>query len=279
MTPGSEAEQARRTECSESYVVDGKRLEALRLVSKVSAWPPIVMLHEGLGSVSQWRDFPERVAAATGSEVFVYSRYGYGGSSPLEEPREVSYMQNEAEVVLPKLLEEAAIHGPVLLGHSDGASIALLYAARFPDSATALILEAPHVFVEELTVESIAQAKIAYQTTDLPEKLARHHQDADRTFWGWNDIWLDQRFRSWNIEPCLDFIRCPVLVIQGRDDEFGTIKQIEAIQARIQATRLALLPECRHSPHRDQTEATLRQIATFVNSLRVARNAGTQRYF
>jgi pimeloyl-ACP methyl ester carboxylesterase len=225
------------------------------------------MLHEGLGSVSHWREFPDRVAAATGSEVFVYSRYGHGRSSPLEEPRGVFYMHVEAELVLAGLLEQSRIQRPVLLGHSDGASIAILYAARFPNSVAGLILEAPHVFVEERTVESIAQAKVAYGATDLPRKLARYHEDADRTFWGWNDIWLDPRFRSWNIESCLESITCPVLVIQGADDEYGTVKQIEAIQSRIPATEVALFTDCKHAPHRDQPELTLQRTIGFMNSV------------
>jgi len=251
----------------EYYLIGGKRLEARRISASASSRPPIVMLHEGLGSVSQWRDFPERVAAATGSEAFVYSRYGYGQSSLLEESRDVSYMHHEAEVVLPEILHQARIRRPILLGHSDGASIALLYAAKYPDSPAALILEAPHVFVENLTVESIAEAKVLYQTTDLPKKLARHHQDADRTFLGWNNIWLDPRFRSWNIESCLHAIRCPVLVIQGENDEYGTPQQVEAIQTHMPSATVALLPDCRHSPHRDQPEATLERIVTLVKSI------------
>jgi pimeloyl-ACP methyl ester carboxylesterase len=267
LMPRSEIESGGRLGLWESHVVDGKRLETRRIPARLPSRPPIVMLHEGLGSLSQWKDFPDRVAAETGSEVFVYSRYGHGGSSLLEKPRDVSYMHHEAEVVLPALLEQAAIQRPVLLGHSDGASIAILHAARFPDAPAALILEAPHVFVEDLTVESIAQAKVTYQTTDLPRRLARHHQDSERTFWGWNNIWLDPRFRSWNIESCLESIRCPVLVIQGEDDEYGTVRQIQAIQARIPAAQVALLPQCKHAPHRDQTEATLERMLAFVNSL------------
>ena len=217
--------------------------------------------------MSHWRDFPDRVAAETGSEVFVYSRYGHGRSSVLEEPRVVSYLHHEAEVVLPALLGQAGFPRPVLLGHSDGASIAIIYAARLPDSAAALILEAPHVFVEDLTVDSIALAKTAYETTDLAQRLARHHDDADRTFWGWNKIWLDSRFRSWNIESCLDSICCPVLVIQGEDDEYGTPKQVRAIQARLPAAQAALFAQCKHAPHRDQPDLTLRRIAGFMESL------------
>jgi pimeloyl-ACP methyl ester carboxylesterase len=256
-----------KKELFEWHVVDGKHLEARRIPPRVSSRPPIVMLHEGLGSVSHWRDFPDRVAAETGSEVFVYSRYGHGRSGVLEEPREISYMHYEAEVVLPALLEQAGLRRPVLLGQSDGASIAILYAAKFPDSAAALILEAPHVFVEDLTVEGIARAKAAYETTDLPRKLARYHDDADRTFWGWNKIWLDSRFRLWNIESCLGSIRCPVLVIQGEDDEYGTPEQIRAIQARIPGAQVALFARCQHAPHRDQTELTLGRIAGFMRSL------------
>jgi pimeloyl-ACP methyl ester carboxylesterase len=252
----------------EWYIADGKRLESLRLAGLYPNRPTIVLLHEGLGSVSQWRDFPERIARETGCEVFVYSRYGHGQSDLLEESRDVSYMHHEAQVVLPELLRQASISRPILLGQSDGASIALLYAAKFGEDVAGLILEAPHVFVEDLTIDSIARAKVEYETTDLPRKLARHHKDADRTFWGWNNIWLDPRFRSWNIESYLDSIRCPVLVIQGQDDEYGTVQQLEAIQTRIPSARIALLPQCKHAPHRDQPEATLQSIFTFVNALK-----------
>jgi len=256
-----------KKELSEWHVVDGERLETRRVPARISSRPPIVLLHEGLGSVSHWRDFPDRVAAATGSEVFVYSRHGHGRSTLLEEPRETSYMHHEAEVVLPVLLQHAHIRRPVLLGHSDGASIAIIYTAKFPDAVAGLILEAPHVFVEDLTVDSIDLAKTTYETTDLPQRLARHHDDVDRTFWAWNRIWLDSRFRSWNIEACLDSIRCPVLVIQGEDDEYGTPKQVRAIQARIPAAQVALLAQCKHAPHRDQPDLTLRWIAGFMESL------------
>jgi pimeloyl-ACP methyl ester carboxylesterase len=248
-------------------IVGGKRLETLWLTSAQPGRPTIVMLHEGLGSIGLWKDFPDRVAARTGCGVFVYSRYGHGGSDRLAEKRTVGYMHHEGEIVLPRLLAEAGIERPILLGHSDGGSIALIYAAKYPDSTRGLILEAPHVFVEDLSVKSIAEAKTAYETTDLPRKLSRYHQHAEATFWGWNDIWLDPRFRSWNIESCLDSIRCPVLVIQGEDDEYGTVRQIEAIQARIPSTQILLLPHCRHSPHRDQPEATLDRVAEFVAAL------------
>ena len=222
------------------------------------------MLHEGLGSIAHWRDFPTQVAERTGCGVLVYSRYGYGNSDRLAEKRPVDYMHREGEVVLPALLEQFGIERPVLLGHSDGASIAIVFSGRYPDAARALILEAPHVFVEDVSVKSIAQARTAYETTDLSRKLARYHAHPDDAFRGWNDIWLDPQFRSWNIEAYLDAIRCPVLVIQGANDEYGTIRQVEAIQARVPHTEVLLLQRCGHAPHRDQTEATLDRIARFL---------------
>ncbi|HUA21626.1 MAG TPA: alpha/beta hydrolase [Bryobacteraceae bacterium] len=222
------------------------------------------MLHEGLGSVAHWKDFPLRLAEETGAGVFLYSRYGHGGSDALQEPRPVSYMHHEAQVVLPEILQQAGIERPVLLGHSDGASIAMIYGGTFPDSPAALILEAPHVFVEELTVSSITQAKAIYQETDLPQRLSRYHDHVDSLFWGWNNIWLEPRFRDWNIESFLDSIRCPVLVLQGAQDEYGTSRQIEAIQRRIPASSTIVLENCKHAPHRDRCDATLSAILQFL---------------
>jgi pimeloyl-ACP methyl ester carboxylesterase len=251
--------------------VDGKRLETLR-------YPPsgrettIVMLHEGLGSVSMWKDFPERIAEATGSGVLVYSRYRHGGSERLAEKRGVDFMQHEAEVVLPELLERCEIRAPILLGHSDGGSICILYAATAARKPKALVLEAPHVFVEDLSVSSIAKMRATYQTTDLPKKLARHHDHVDETFWGWNDIWLDPQFRSWNIEEYLDDIACPFFVIQGEDDEYGTLAQVEAIKSRVPGTEALVLQKCGHSPHRDQPEMTLAAITKFVQRVNGSRD-------
>lgn len=247
-------------------VVDGWRLETLWIPGRAGT-PAIVMLHEGLGSIAHWRDFPSLVAERTGCGVLVYSRYGYGNSDRLAEKRPVDYMHREGEVVLPTLLEQLGIAKPVLLGHSDGASIAIIFAGKYPQATRALILEAPHVFVEDVSVESIARAKTAYETTDLPRKLARYHAHPDETFWGWNDVWLDPQFRSWNIEAYLDSIRCPVLVIQGKDDEYGTLRQVEAIQARVPQAEVLLQKDCRHSPHRDQPAATLERIATFMAAI------------
>jgi len=248
----------------EVVTVGGIRLETLRFEPRSSEFPTLVLLHEGLGSVAHWKDFPRRIAAETGLSVFVYSRYGHGESDRLEEKRTVEYMHYEAEVVLPRLLKEVGIERPLLLGHSDGGSIALIYAGKFPDSPRGLILEAPHVFVENLSVESIAKAKIAYQTTDLPSRLGRYHRHVDATFWGWNNIWLDPRFRSWNIESYLDSIVCPILLLQGIDDEYGTIEQVEAIRKRIPSTQVQLLANCGHAPHRDQQELTMNHIAHFT---------------
>ncbi len=223
-----------------------------------------MFLHEGLGSVSLWRDFPARVAERTGCGIFVYSRYGYGASEALAEKREPDYMHREADVVLPALLDAANVERPILLGHSDGASIALLFAATFPGRARALVLEAPHVFVEDVSVTSIAAAKVAFETTDLPRKLARHHDDPEGAFRGWNDIWLDPRFRTWNFENELAKIAEPILLLQGEDDEYGTQAQLRAIEARVNDVTTVLLERCGHSPHRDRTDAVLDAIEAFV---------------
>jgi pimeloyl-ACP methyl ester carboxylesterase len=197
----------------------------------------------------------------------VYSRYGHGDSEILAEKRPVEFMHHEGEVVLPELLDKLSIRRPVLLGHSDGGSIAIVFTGTYPDKVRGLILEAPHVFVEDLTVASIEQAKVAYRTTDLAQRLARYHAHVDETFWGWNDIWLDPQFRAWNIERYLSGIRCPVLCIQGEQDEYGTRAQLEAIKAQVPGVEIVMLENCRHSPHRDQSEATLSRVLAFVASL------------
>jgi len=245
-------------------LVDGKRLETLWIGRDRSERPVIVLLHEGLGSIDMWKDFPQRLAERTKCRVLVYSRYGLGNSDELAEKRPVTFMHHEGEVVLPELLDKLGIVKPIVLGHSDGGSIALIFAGRYPERPQALILEAPHVFVEDLSVASIAQAKVNYQTTNLREKLSRYHAHVDATFWGWNDIWLDPAFRSWNIEEYLPAIRCPVLCIQGEQDEYGTIAQVQAIHAAISSAEIVMLPDCKHSSHRDQPERTLEQISEFV---------------
>lgn len=247
--------------------IAGKRLETLLIEPRGQRLPTIVMLHEGLGSIALWKDFPQRLAERTGCGVLVYSRYGHGNSDRLLEKRPVSFMHHEAQVVLPELLNAFGIERPILLGHSDGGSIALIYAGSFPESPRALILEAPHVFVEDLSVASIALAKVNFQATDFREKLEKYHAHVDETFWGWNDIWLDPAFRSWNIEEYLDSIRCPILCIQGEQDEYGTPAQVQAIRSRVPDTKIVMLADCKHSPHRDQREKTLQVVAAFVKGI------------
>lgn len=249
---------------AERYFVDGHWLEAARIEPREAHLPALVLLHEGLGSVAHWKDFPCLLAEATGAEVFVFSRYGHGGSDELTEPRPVSYMHREAQIVLPEILRQANINRPVLLGQSDGASIAIIYSGTFPDSPAGIILEAPHVFVEDMTIASIAQAREAYNQTDLPQRLARYHAKVHSLFWGWNDVWLDPAFRNWNIESSLDHIRCPVLVLQGVRDEYGSAEQVAAIQRKIPAAEAMILDNCGHAPHRDQCAATLSAICRFM---------------
>ncbi len=253
-----------RSPDSTTLVVGGRRLEVQIIPGRDGAPGTLVFLHEGLGSVSLWRDFPARVVAATGCTAVVYSRYGYGNSDPLEAPFAVDYMHREALESLPALREELGIAAPILVGHSDGASIALIHAGAGA-AVRGLVALAPHVFVEDLSVRSIAQAKTAFETTDLPQRLARHHRDPRRTFYGWNDIWLDPDFRRWNIEAFLPQIDCPVLVIQGEDDEYGTMAQADTIAARVHGPcEVVKLARCGHSPHRDQPKPTLAAVAAFV---------------
>jgi len=231
--------------------------------------PTLVFLHEGLGSVAMWRDFPARVAQATGCRTLVYSRYGYGQSDLLDGQFSVDYMHREAQQTLPELLLALDIHNPVLVGHSDGGSIALIHAGS-GHSTAGIVVMAPHCFVEEISIASIAAARDAALNTDLLRKLARYHRDAATTFWGWNDIWLHADFRSWNIEPYLPSIGCPILAIQGEDDEYGTTAQIDAIAAgalRSPAVDLLKLADCRHSAHKDQPQAVIQAIVEFLDGI------------
>lgn len=247
--------------------VGGARLEVERIdVGRASA-APIVMLHEGLGSVAMWKDFPHRVAHSANRNVLVYSRAGYGRSSPAKLPYGVRYMHDEALVVLPRLLDACAIERPILLGHSDGGSIAVIHAAAAGRPVAGLVLMAPHVVVEDVSIASIAAAKVAWRTTDLRARLARHHDDVDGAFAGWNDVWLHPDFRAWNIEDHVRDVRCPILAIQGEDDEYGTMDQIERIERLAPDVELVRLADCRHSPHRDQPEAVLEALVRFVDRL------------
>ena len=221
----------------------------------------LVFLHEGLGSVSAWRDVPAQIADAAGCAAFVYSREGYGTSSPVALPRPLAYMHDEA-AALPALLAAHGITRPILVGHSDGASIAII-AAGSGLAVQALVLIAPHVFVENISVESIAKAADAYRTTDLREKLARHHADVDGAFWGWNRAWLDPGFRAWNLEAFLPRISAPALVVQGAADEYGTFAQVEAIARQLAGPcEQLIVPGAGHAPHR--TAGVPAQIAAFI---------------
>jgi pimeloyl-ACP methyl ester carboxylesterase len=247
----------------ETLVVAGQRLEVARIAGAPSL-PTLVFLHEGLGSVSAWRDFPAALAAATGLGAFVYSRAGYGRSQPIVRPRPLDFMHREAQL-LPELLARAGISDAIFVGHSDGGSIALIYAAACGDRPRALILEAPHVFVEGAALVAIAETRTRYEGGDLRARLARHHADVDGAFYGWNDVWLDPEFRRWNLESLLPRVHVPTLVIQGVDDRFGTLAHVDAVRRQLGAPCATLvLPDCGHSPHREQPAATLAAMTDFV---------------
>ena len=242
------------------------RIEHAWIGREQAASPLAIFLHEGLGSLSLWKEFPQRLCEATGWRGLVYSRPGSGRSTApaADERRGVDYMHQQAHEVLPALLAALRVDEPVrLFGHSDGASIALLYASRFPALTSGAIVLAPHVLVEDVSIASIEQARRAYVGTELRERLARHHDDVDCAFWGWNDIWLSPDFRSWNIEAELQTVSCPLLAIQGVDDEYGTLDQLRRIQRRLPSTQLVELDDCRHSPHRDQPEQVIKACVAF----------------
>jgi pimeloyl-ACP methyl ester carboxylesterase len=249
--------------------VGGVRLEARWTGPPPEAAPTLVFLHEGLGSTSLWRDFPDRLAHETGCGGLVYSRAGYGKSDPVPLPRPVRFMHDEAEVLM-EVLGKTGVHDPVLVGHSDGASIAIIYAGNDAGPRPrGLVLEAPHVFTEPHGLASIAAIGEQYRTTGLRERLARHHAHVDVAFRGWNDVWLDPEFRAWNIEAYLPRIAVPALVVQGEDDEYGTWAQVEAIRAAAGGpVEVLAVPACGHSPHREQPDAVLAAMARFVVGLR-----------
>jgi len=253
-------------------VAGGHRLETLLIPATAPAAPTLVLLHEGLGCIALWRDLPQQLAKATGCAVLAYSRHGHGASDPLTGPRTVRYMHDEALLVLPEVLAAFGIERPILIGHSDGASIALIYAGQGAGQGAkplaGLVLLAPHVFVEDITVASIAAIGRTFAETDMGVRMGRYHADPVGVFQGWNRIWLDPAFRAWNIEAGLEAITCPVLLIQGADDEYGTLAQIEAIAAGVSwPVERLVLEACGHSPQRDQPDATLGAISAFVARL------------
>ncbi len=228
--------------------------------------PTIVMLHEGLGSAGLWGDFPEKLQAVTGAGVFAYSRAGYGHSTPAKLPRQLDYMHVEALDVLPKLLDRIGFRRGMLLGHSDGASIAAIYAGSHQDHRVqGLALIAPHFVVEDISVASIAEIRKAYETTNLKEKLARWHKDVDNAFYGWNGAWLDPKFRDWDISEYLAYIRVPIAILQGADDQYGTMRQVEIAQAECYCpVDVSVITAAGHSPHREAADETLAVIADFA---------------
>jgi pimeloyl-ACP methyl ester carboxylesterase len=258
------------TRASEGFLELGDmRLEYRMIGPQPGKAATIVLLHEGLGCVGLWGDFPERLQQATGVGVFVYSRASYGKSSPVALPRPLDFMQREACEVLPRVLEKIGFQRGLLIGHSDGASIAAIYAGTVQDhQVRGLVLIAPHFFTEDFGIAEIAKAKIAYETTDLREKLARWHQHVDNAFRGWNDAWLDPQFRRFDITDVLAYIRVPVLIAQGADDQYGTVRQIEiAIQECYCPVEVALLPGVRHAPHREAPDLLLAEVSGFANRL------------
>lgn len=249
--------------------IDGVRLECRRVGPGPEEAPTIVFLHEGLGSVSTWRDFPDALAAQTGCGALVYSRAGYGRSDPVALPRPVRFMHDEAEV-LAKVVERAGLLDVVLLGHSDGASIALIAAGRRAvPGLRALVLEAPHVFAEPCGLESIARIAETYRTTNLRARLERHHgANTDAAFWGWNRVWLDPGFRAWNIEEFLPGIQVPALVVQGEDDEYGSWAHVDSIRQRSGAAVQTLaVPDCGHAPHAERRDPVLGAMAAFIRDV------------
>ena len=239
-------------------------LELERVGDAASPLPPVVFLHEGLGSVAMWKGFPAAFCDANGLAGIVFSRRGYGRSTPkpAEEHWAPDFMHVQAFEVLPALLARLGIERPWLFGHSDGGSIALLHASRFPTAGVVAV--APHLFVEEVSIASIEKARVAFESGDLRRGLAKYHDDPDSAFRGWNDAWLSPEFRSWNIEAEIAAIACPVLAVQGENDEYGSLEQIRAIARRLPRTRLLSIPGCGHSPHRDRPDILIREAGRFI---------------
>ena len=242
--------------------------------------PLMVFLHEGLGSLAMWKDFPLQLCRAFGCRGLVYSRPGYGQSTVREadEDWDTDFMHRQAYSVLPSLLLaleiDTAVNPPWLFGHSDGASIALLYAAKFPQRVAGLIVLSPHIMVEDRAIDSIGLARQAYLETDLKQKLGRYHADPDSAFWGWNNIWLHPEFLDWSIEDEITAIRCPLLAVQGIDDEYGTLEQVHGIARRVAQTEVVEMKDCAHSPHRDQPQELIRVATSFMNDIVAAQGAG-----
>jgi pimeloyl-ACP methyl ester carboxylesterase len=241
--------------------IGGRRLEAIDLPGN-SDRRPLVLLHEGLGSVSGWRDFPEKLQRATSRRVIAYSRFGHGKSDPPPAPRTPAFFHEEAYEVLPKILQQLGVDEPVLVGHSDGASIALVHAGAH--RVRALILFAPHVVVEDITLEAIREARRRFESGDLRERLSRHHDDPDLAFSGWCDVWLDPAFRTWTLEPDAERVDCPALLIQGVDDPYGSLDQLDRIAAHVRGPVVRKVLPGGHNPHRDSRDDVLHEVVRFL---------------
>jgi pimeloyl-ACP methyl ester carboxylesterase len=253
------------------FSIEGGKIYAERIIPHLPAaqdLPTLVFLHEGLGSVRHWRDFPSAVVHETGCPALVYDRLGYGRSDVAPKPRSLRYMEEEAFESVPQVLQAANIQRAIFIGHSDGGSIALLFAARYPQLTQALITEAAHVFVEEITTQGIREAVEIYKTTNLPEKLARYHGDkTEKVFSAWADTWLSPEFATWNIEQYLTAIHAPLLVMQGLDDEYGTIRQVDAIASQVSgAVTRCLVPQCAHIPHQQARDVVFQYMCDFIKT-------------
>ncbi|MCL4183265.1 MAG: alpha/beta hydrolase [Burkholderiaceae bacterium] len=257
-------------EISRHVSVDGRRIEYRPIGQWRPDTPVLVFLHEGLGSVAMWRAFPQRLCAGVGLPGLVYSRLGYGRSDPLRGTRSMHFMHEEATGALPGLLAALGIERPVLVGHSDGASIALIHAGRFPGVARAVVALAPHLFVEPVCTASIAAITAEFGHSGLRERLARYHDDVDGAFRGWSDVWLSAPFAAWNIEAEVAASRCPILAIQGEQDQYGTMRQLDRIAELRPDARLLKLPDCRHSPQFDRPDEVIAAVGAFLRDVGIA---------
>ncbi|MDG2339936.1 MAG: alpha/beta hydrolase [Paracoccaceae bacterium] len=258
-----------KAEAGQFLETDGKLLEYACFGPTPAKAMTIVLLHEGLGCLALWRDFPKAIAEATGCGVFVYSRAGYGRSDTVILPRPLDYMTREATDVLPKILDVIGVRRTILLGHSDGATIAAIYTGSHEDHRVrGLILMAPHFFCEEMGVQEIAKAKVAFEQGDLSTRLGKYHSDPTVAFRGWSDAWLDPDFAQWDASDVIDFLRVPVFAIQGHDDQYGTIAQVDTLVDRCYApVDVAILDDCQHAPHFDQPDVVIAKVREFVERL------------
>ncbi len=257
--------------------VCGKSLEVECYGPPPDKAPTLVLLHEGLGSVKLWRDVPTRLANQTGMGVLVYSRAGYGQSDPVELPRSLDYMTLEATDVVPQVLKSFGVQQAVLLGHSDGATIAAIYAGTIVDfRVRGLVLMAPHFFTEPVALAEIAKARIAYENGELRKRMAKYHRDPDIAFYGWNDSWLHPDFEEWNVTDVIDYIRVPVMAIQGREDQYGTIAQLDELKSRCYApVDIHIVDNCGHAPHLEHTDQVVNAVAEYCHRLQRIESAPT----